>query len=690
MTSRFNSILRRPLLLLLACVVVATTSIGILSLPAADLTATGEDRQITFIVSRLLRRDHLSKHPIDDQISRRSIKTFLKNLDPMKVYFYQSDIDEFMVQQDKLDDMMRGGDTEFGYTVFKRFLQRVDERVKVVEELLSQEHDFTVDEEMVTDPDLARYARNEAESRDLWRKRIKYDLLLQKTDEKEGEDPIEKIRKRYQSFGKRMHQFDNEELLEMFLTAITTSFDPHSTYMSPSSLENFYIQLRLKLEGIGAALRSSDGQTVVTKIIRGGAADKHGKLKVEDKVIAVGQGDDGEMVDIVDMKLNDVVQLIRGPAGSKVRLSVMPADANEVKTYTIVRAEIELKDQAARSVIFEEGKKADGKPIRIGVIDLPSFYMDMEAARADEKGYTSSSRDMKRLLDEFKANDVDIVVLDLRRNGGGSLPEAISCTGLFIDRGPVVQVKDSDGHIAVYDDLKRGTSWDGPLVVATSKFSASASEILAGAVQDYGRGLIVGDQATHGKGTVQSLMNIGRQMFRIPDPPNLGGLKVTMQQFYRPNGDSTQKRGVLADVQLPSITNNMDVAESDLDYAVDFDRVRAATYKALNMVDNETTAYLKARSEARRSKSEDFAKLKKNIERYREQKGRKTVTLNEKTFFAQRAELDAQKEDEKELEKQQEQDEDEVVQRNFYFNEVLDIAVDYYNSLNGHKVAATR
>lgn len=680
---------RRPVLWTIA-LLCAAASVGLLAVPAADLKGpSASDRQITLVVTSLLQREHLSKHPLDDEMSRRTLDSFLKSLDPMKLYFYQSDIDEFMQRRDDLDNMIKKGDVSFAYTVFNRFLQRVDERVAAIDEMLGSKFDFTVDDELVTDRDLLKYPRNKQESQERWRKRLKYDLLVLKGDKTEGEKAIDKLTRRYHTFAKRMHQFDDDELLEIYLTSMTTSFDPHTTYMSKASHKNFQIMLGLNLEGIGAALQSDDGQTLVTKVIPGGAADKHGKLKVEDKIVGVGQGPEGEIVDILDMKLNDVVDMIRGEAGTVVRLSVIPTGSNEVKTYAITRAKIELKDSEARGVIFEEGKKADGAPLKVGVIGLPSFYMDMEAARHGVANFKSTTRDMHVILDDFNAKNVDVVVLDLRHNGGGSLTEAINCTGLFIKNGPVVQVKDQDGRVQVYDDLDRDEVWKGPLVVMTSKFSASASEILAGAIQDYGRGIIVGDESTHGKGTVQSLLDLGERLFRIDDPPNLGALKITMQQFYRPNGDSTQKRGVLADVVLPSVSNYMDVGEADLDFAVDFDRVSAARYDRANMVSSDLVKALREHSASRRQGSTDWDKLMKNIERYREQKAKKTVTLNEEKFFALRADLDADKEDEKVFDEQANPD-DEVIKRDFYVNEVLSISAEYARALEANKVARVR
>jgi carboxyl-terminal processing protease len=364
----------------------------------------------------------------------------------------------------------------------------------------------------------------------------------------------------------------------------------------------------------------------------------------------------------------------------------MPEAGGEIKTIKIVRAKIELKDSEARGVIFEEGKKSDGSSYKVGVIDLPSFYMDMEAARGGGD-FKSTTADVKKILGDFNNKGVDVLILDLRRNGGGSLTEAINLTGLFIDDGPVVQVKDPDGQVQHYDDLDRGEVWTKPLVVLTSKFSASASEILAGAIQDYHRGLIVGDTSTHGKGTVQSLLDLGPQMFRIANPPNYGALKLTMQQFYRPNGDSTQKRGVLADIVLPSLTDHIaDISEADLDYAVEFDKVPAAQFNKYDQVAPNLLTEIKNLSQQRTSQSTDFAKLAKNIQRYIEQKTKKEIPLSEKKFLARRAELDSEKEEEKTFE-HQEKGSEEVVKRDFYFNEAMAVTIDYLRLLNKEKVA---
>jgi carboxyl-terminal processing protease len=478
---------------------------------------------------------------------------------------------------------------------------------------------------------------------------------------------------------------DVYELLELYLSSLTESLDPHTNYMAPRSRANFDIALGLKLEGIGAQLKFEDGTTVISGVVPGGAAARDGRLKEGDSIVAVGQEGKPEMIDVLDMKLDDVVSLIRGPAGTKVRLSVKPK-VGDPRIIEIVRAKIELADAAARGEVLQRGVKADGTPYRVGYIDLPSFYLDMEQARRKSSNYRSTTTDMAAILKDFNDQKVDVVVLDLSRNGGGSLPEAVSCTGLFIDRGPVVQVKDSDGQVMPLEDEDAGVAWDGPLVVMTSKLSASASEIFAGAIKDYNRGLVVGDPTTHGKGTVQTLLDVGQVYFQNAARP-YGALKLTIQQFYLPDGQSTQRAGVTADVILPSITANMDIAESDLDYALPADRIPSQRYMNYRMVDNAIRAEVTAKSMARVGESKDFGKLLRGIESYKKQKAEKTRTLNEAKYLAQEAEFDAEKVETEELTKD-EKNKDRIFKTNFYSEEVANIAVDYFSALSDRQLIA--
>lgn len=673
---------------------VLAAAIG-LAFGAATVTArptepSAADRQITLAVSMWMESQHLSQQKLDDTISQRCMDTFLKELDPLKLFFYQSDVDEFTQNRDSLDDLIKRGDIWFAYDVFARFLARVDERIQLAQTELGKAHDFSLDEAMIRDPEAAQFPRTPEEAAERWRQRVKFDLLKETADDDVPmAEAIEKLRKRYDSIRKSWQQTDDDELLERYLSAMTTGFDPHSSYMASSTLDNFNITMKLELDGIGASLRSVDGYTVVQNIIPGGAADKQGGLKPEDKIVGVGEGSSGPMEDIVDMKLNDVVKKIRGKRGTTVRLEVDPADNSERKILTITRDRIELKDSEARSQIIPRGKKADGTPYRLGVIQLPSFYMDMDGARLGLADYKSTTRDVRRLLEQFRTENVDAVVIDLRWNGGGSLTEAVNMTGLFIDEGPVVQVKGPDGRTQPYKDPEAGLVWEGPLVVIINKFSASASEIFAGAIQDYGRGIVIGDHATHGKGTVQQLLDVGNALFRIRQVPNMGALKLTIQQFYRPGGDSTQNRGVVSDVELPALTTHLDVGESDLDHALGFDRVDPLPHDVYHMVDGMLVEGLRQRSQQRVAQSEFFAKENRQIARYEEQRDSKTVTLNRDKFLAERKELDAEKEQEKLFDDMTDPSRP-VFEMDGYGEEALDITADYLDLLGGNKVAVAR
>ena len=664
---------------------------GTAAAPAASSKPGPNDRQITLAVRSYLEREHFLRHPIDDDIAKRWFTIFLEGLDPWKLHFLQSDIDGFMQKRDSLDDLVKRGDVSFAYEVFNRFLERVDARLPLIEKMVNGTQDFTKQESIVIDREAATWAKSEAEAEDNWRKRIKYDLLIQKMEKTPPEEAKDKLLRRYKSFAKRMHQMTADELLETYLTALTSSLDPHTSFMSPGTQENFAIAMRLQLDGIGAQLKGEDGYTTIMELTPGGAADRDGRLKKKDRVVGVGQGPQGEMVDVVDMNLNEVVKLIRGKRGTVVRLKVIPVGETVSKIYDITRDKIELKDAEARGEVVEDGKKPDGSPWRIGVINLPSFYMDMDGARQGQADYKSSTRDCKRLIEEFKQKGIDCVVLDLRNNGGGSLPESISLTGLFIDTGPVVQIKDADKRVQQYDDVDPGVSWDGPLVVLTNKFSASASEIVAGAIQDYRRGLVIGDKATHGKGTVQSLLDLGRQLFqRLPNAPSLGAIKITMQQFYRPLGASTQLEGVKSDVELPSITTHLPVGESDLDHAIAFDKVPPAAFQASGRVTDDMLRALKERSTARIAKSEDFTKVQKDIAQYEKRKSEKTISLVESEFARQWNEGKAAEDEEKKLEEEMDAQRRPIVKRDFYFNEAMNVTADYLNSLAGGAAGLAR
>ena len=678
-----------------------------------------KQKNISIFVSSLIDKRHMAQLRVNDEIARRALEMYFKTLDPMKLYFYQSDIDQFAPESTKIDDAIKAGDVTLAKKIFDLFLTRVAERTAVAQSLVDAPHDFTVDETMERDPEKLSWFKTKEEADERWRKRVKYDILLQSTDKETPVDQANnRLHKRYQSIARRWDQTSNDELLEMFLTAVTMSFDPHSSYMSPENLENFAIQMRLELDGIGASLESKYGETVVRHIVPGGAADKDGRLKVDDVITGVAQGPDGEVIDITDMKLNDVVMKIRGKPGSVVRLEVKKAGGAELTNYDITRARIELKDSEARSAVLErdskgqvvgnaeattlkvaedgstaqvptgeviEQKRPDGTVFRIGVINLPSFYMDMEGRRSGKADYKSAVRDVRKLLEELKAKHVDMVVMDLRFNGGGSLPESVEMTGLFIDQGPVVQVKGPDGRVIPHPDDKPGAVWEGPLMVVINKFSASASEIFAGAIQDYGRGIVVGDKATHGKGTVQELEELGRYVNQF-NPPNYGALKMTIQQFYRPGGDSTQNRGVVSDVELPSQTTHWPVGESDLDYALKFDSVLPLPHENYPNASPKTIEELRRRSAARVEQSEHFKKEKQRIARYLERKD-EPLTLNKEKFLAERDELNTEKEQEEMFDDLQANDKP-VFPQSAYNDELVAIALDYLELLGDGRLAA--
>lgn len=691
------------------------------------LEPAARDRQISRHFGIILRTYHLSKKPADATVSARAFDLYFKSLDPMKVYFYQSDFDEFSVRRNDLGKMLAAGNVSFAFDVFNRYLQRIDERIDTVIEILDQPIDLEEEDEIIVDRKILNYPKNETEARQRWVKRIKYDLLALKYDEiTKAKDKAEKeakeagkelsanelaaleapdwetlkkrLKRRFIFYNKRMHQTSNDDLLEMFLTAFSNSYDPHSSYMSPSSYINFMIQMRLNLDGIGATLQTVDGFTVVNKLVAGGAAAKSGVLKAEDRIVAVGQDVSGPMIDIYEMKINDVVAKVRGPKGTKVRLEIVAPELAdqyaefkeegkskpETKIVTIVREKIQLDDQAAKFQVFESGTKADGTPYKIGIIDLPAFYLDIEAYSKGDPNYRSTTRDIQNILRQCVADNVDAVVLDLRYNGGGSLQEVVTTTGLFVDRGTVVMTKDLSSKVNYLDDRDPSVEWTGPLVVVINKYSASASEIFAGAIKDYRRGLVIGDSTTHGKGSVQDLKDIGKMLFSGTNSSSYGALKLTVSAFYLPGGASPQLDGVSSDVVIPSIVDHMeDISERDLDYPLEFEKIPASPrYPTFPYVDAQMIAAIKKKSDLRIAANADFQRVLRDINTYLEYKAKKTMTLNEKKFFEEREKLRAEREEIKKImEPEEGKDDSEKIKRTYYLDEVMAITTDYIQSL---------
>ncbi|MEM7262981.1 MAG: carboxy terminal-processing peptidase [Planctomycetota bacterium] len=678
------------------------------------LRPSDREAKIAKAICSMLDRLHLLPQAVDDVVAERTFNSFVDRLDSQKVYFLASDIEEFKANLKSIDDWTKAGNLDFPFRMFERFLQRVDERVAQIDVALEMQHDFTVEETVSINRDDSPWAKNSEELADEWRRRVKYFLLDKLTAGETYPESVKQLQQRYHNFQRRMKQTDNDELLEMFLSSLSTSFDPHSTYMSPSTLENFEINMRLELEGIGAALQSIDGYTVVSQIIPGGAAARDGRLKPEDKIVAVAQGKDGDFSDLVDLKLNDVVKQIRGEKGTIVRLRIKRV-GSEPFIIKLVRSKVELKDREAQGEVFEQGTKPDGSPYRLGVIDLPSFYMDMDASRRRNGNYKSTTRDVLNIIQRFQLEGgVDGIVLDLRANGGGALQESLSLTGLFIDEGPVVQIKDAGGEVDALDDPIAGVAWDGPLLVLTSRFSASASEIFAGAIQDYRRGLVVGDVSSHGKGTVQTLEDVGRRVGGgWLSSPKMGALKITKQQFYRPNGDSTQNRGVIADVVLPSVANHSDLGEANYDYAVPFDQVPAAPFEPEEWVTPKIVQDVKERSKGRRAKNDEWNKVETNIARYTKFKDRKEIPISRDAFLSEFNEMQDDdtkyvvqpieepkdgslgwrfakiggSEDEENAGEAAASDDEPKIERDFYLDEVMSIFIDFMNLQSGPKLA---
>ncbi len=652
-----------------------------------------EDQETAKVVVELLERGHMARPAINDEIAVKWCDNFIKDLDPGKYYFLKSDVEAFKKDGKTLDDQIRDGNIDFARKVFDRYLERQDERFKTSMDLLDQKHDFTVDEYVSDDPDKIDYPATLAEANERMRKKIKLDLLFTKVvDDVDNAEAVRKWKIRYRDRNRQAHQVDTGELMEIYLSSLTKTFDPHTSYLGPKNLEDMLNQqLHLRLEGIGASLRSEDGYAVVTEIVPGMAADRDGRLQPEDKIIGI-EKEDGEVIDLVEKRLNDVVRHIRGPRGTKVRLIVQPDGTKEKRVFEITRETIELKEQHAKSKVIES-KSSDGKELKIGVINLPAFYGDTVAILRGDRDAVSATGDCKRILNEFRANGVDAVIFDLRGNGGGLLEEAKTLSGLFIDTGPVVQVKEVFG-VKHLDDDDEGTAWDGALIVLIDKFSASASEIFAGVIRDYGRGLIIGDTSTFGKGTVQQIVMINdhvrRRSSRQNPPINRGALKLTIQQFYRANGESTQINGVPPHIHIPSMNDQRDFGEEKMDNAFKFDKVGGLPHDNYNRVPTDLVARLNERSADRRKSDPKFQKLEDQIKKYIDRKARHSISLNEAKFRAEYVPDDPEeKAAEEKLKKERKKKkfaEREVWASDFYNDEVIHIVTDYLTL--GSKVLA--
>lgn len=599
------------------------------------LTPDLRHEKVDMLVTSILSNYHYSKKDLNDELSSSMYDQYIKSLDNNKIYFLAEDINRFENYRYQMDDFLKSGDLEHAYEMFNRFREVFEERNNKVYEILQQDFDFTIDEYYQSDREDAAWASTQEELDDIWRKIIKDQALSLKLTGKEMPEIREILTKRYQNLDKNMSQVNNEDVFQIYMNAFATVFDPHTAYFSPRTSENFHISMSQSLEGIGARLQMENDYVKVAEVIAGGPAFKSKVINEGDLIVAVGQGEDEEMVDVVGWRLDDVVALIRGPKGTTVRLSILPAETgvNGLPVdITLERDKIKLEDQKPTSKIFDW--KSEGKNLKLGVITIPSFYMDFEAMQSGNQDYGSTTRDVRELISQMQEKDkIDGLVIDLRMNGGGSLTEAIELTGLFIEEGPVVQVKNANGSIDVADDPDPKLVYDGPLAVIVNRFSASASEIFAGAIQDYKRGIILGEQ-TFGKGTVQNLMNLDKYMPSSDD--KLGELKITLAKFYRVNGSSTQHRGVDPDIHFPSAFSAEEFGESSQPFALPWDQIQSTDYQQFEFITSQLINDLNKRYNKRLSKDPELKKLIQEVEDITEDRKKTLLSLNENERKAER------------------------------------------------------
>ena len=607
-----------------------------IALPASantELVPSEQQDKVARTIARQLAMLHYSRPPLDDALSVVIWNRYLSDLDGQRLFFLASDIDGFVRWQTQFDDMLRTGQVGPGFTIYNRFQNRLRERLQfVLNELDSNKKlfDFTNNDSILLDRKTAAWARSPSELDQLWRLRIKSAALGLKLTGKTNEEALTTLKRRYKSQLTALNQAKSEDALQVFMNAFTETYDPHTEYFSPRSSENFNINMSLQLEGIGAVLQTDDEYTKVVRLVPGGPADKSRQLKPNDRLVAVAEGEK-DFVDVVGWRIDEVVQLIRGTKGTTVRLQVMPAgstDTANTKEISLVRNTVALEDQAATKKVVDI--KRDGVLRRVGVIKLPTFYADFQGMQAGDPNYRSTTRDVHRLLTELKQERIQGIILDLRNNGGGSLSEVNDLIGEFISTGPTVQVRDARGKVEVLGDGNPEVTYSGPLVVITNRLSASASEIFAGAIQDYGRGLVVGG-TTFGKGTVQSLRELGA-----------GQLKITEAKFYRISGASTQHKGVVPDIVFPELTMANDIGESALPRALPWDTVAPARYQRQGQGNWRMTT-LRSNSLQRQARNPDFRYLLDEQKLISDLSALKTQSLNEKVRRQEKQQLDSRR-----------------------------------------------
>jgi carboxyl-terminal processing protease len=602
----------------------------------AILASTDRHQQVARMVTRFVERAHYARTRVDDELSAAVLDTYLRNLDPGKQYFLSADIEYFQRYGSRMDEVLRTGQLDPVFDIFRLYRLRAQQNLGYALSALDTEPDFTLDETFVFDREDLPWVETPAEMQDIWRKRVKNDALslVLADPDKSWDDQAEVLRKRYDRVLKRINELDSDDVFDSFMNAFAHTLDPHSSYLSPRQSEEYRIQMSLSYQGIGASLQLTEDLVTVLNVIPGGPAAIDGRIKANDRITGVGQGENGEMIDVVGWQLDDVVQLIRGPRGTGVRLQILPADAlpgSDQVVVDLVREKIKLEEQAASAERVTIQRGSD--PVQVGVITVPSFYQDFDARNRGDKDYVSTTRDVERLIRELEAEGIDGLIMDLRGNGGGHLSEATALTGLFIDEGPVVQLKDTNGRIEVLDDPIPSAAYQGPLVVLVDRFSASASEIFAAAIQDYNRGLVIGQQ-TFGKGTVQNLYVLDQYARRVPEE-GLGQLTLTIGKYYRVNGGSTQNRGVLPDIGLPSAVDPEIIGESSRERALPWDQIESTRYRASPPLEGQINYLSKSQSE-RMSVDPDVQYLMSDIAALEELRAQKSVSLNLEARQAER------------------------------------------------------
>ena len=605
---------------------LALCAIVLAAATAVPPTMASSKETVAMSVGRLLEEGHYTRQKLNEEVSNKFLQTYLELLDFSHLFFTQKDVDELSA---KYGSSMAGdvllGTLKPAYEVYALYTKRVDDRVAKVKELLRQPIDFKSNATVELSRQKSPWPKDEAEADQLWRGRIANELLQEHLSEHPIEPAPQLVTRRYDRLARNVHEQDKDEQIKLFLDALAQAYDPHSEYLSKADMKNFSINMGLSLVGIGAMLRSEDGYAKIESLVPGGPAQVDGRVKVGDRITAVAQGP-AEFVDVREMRLDKVVEMIRGKKGTRVRLLVIPSDATDPsrrKNVELVRDEIKLKDQEARADIIIK-KDENGDPIKLGWLTLPSFYADMD------KHQKSTTRDVLALLKRLKKENIAGLVVDLRKNGGGSLEEALSLTGLFLKSGPIVQTKDYNGYIRISSDPDNGIAYTGPLVVLTSRQSASASEIFAAALQDYGRAVIVGDKNTFGKGTVQTILPIGRFASLLGSHNDEdGALKLTIQKFYRVAGGSTQLHGVASDIVLPSLSDLPEFGEGALKNALPYDEVAKAKYTKWSDSHSLFVDQLRRRSEERVKNDPEFHYVMEDMDRLRHKIDDNRISLNE-------------------------------------------------------------